>query len=160
MKTICVCLFLLFCSCLYAQSTKEINQQVWLPFIESFSNGNDEGFSAVHSKEIIRVLQDSKQIWGYDQYFKKQPDSIKAKYAVWKKNIELRFLQRIDGNDKAFEIGYYKTSSKNTVTGESRISYGKFHVLLRKENGVWKILMDADAHENVNEKIFAGAEAM
>ncbi|MGZ8510936.1 MAG: hypothetical protein ACXWWA_11185 [Chitinophagaceae bacterium] len=53
----------------------------------------------------------------------------------WKKNIELRFIQRIAGKDKAFEEGYYKTTSTNIVTGEIRKGIGKFHVLLRKENG-------------------------
>jgi ketosteroid isomerase-like protein len=158
MKTPCLLILLLFCGSLTAQSSAEIDQQVWRLFIQSFNSGDYEKFSSVHSKDVIRVTQDNKQISGYAEYFKKQPDSIKAKRAVWKRNLELRFLQRIDGADKAFETGYYKTSSTNTVTGEKRISYGKFHVLLRKENGTWKILMDADAHENVNETIFLSAE--
>ncbi len=36
---------------------KEINEQVWKPFIETFSNNNQEGFNAVHSNDIIRVMQ-------------------------------------------------------------------------------------------------------
>ena len=133
---------------------KEINAQVWKPFIKTFNNGDDEGFKAVHSKDVIRVNQDGKQISGYDQYFRTVPDSIKAKRGKWSKNIEFRFTQRIDGNDKAFEVGYYKTTSKNADTGETRTGYGKFHVLLRKENGIWKILMDADANEGTNEAAF------
>ena len=133
---------------------KEINEQVWKPFIRSFSAGDEEGFKAVHSKEVIRVLQDDKEIFGYDRYFQTQPDSIKAKWGIWKKNIELRFVQRIAGNDKAFEVGFYKTTSTNQQTGETRISIGKFHVLLRKEKGIWKILMDADTSEGVTEELF------
>jgi hypothetical protein len=53
-------------------------------------------------------------------------------------------------NDQAFEVGYYKTTSANIVSGEKRNGYGKFHVLLGKENGVWKILMDA-ANEKSDE---------
>ena len=136
---------------------RQINEQVWKPFIESFNKGDDETFSSVHSKEIIRVMQDDKQIIGFDQYFKKTPDSVKAKWASWKKNIELRFIQRIAGLDKAFEVGYYKTTSTNTKTGEIRTGIGKFHVLLRKENGTWKILMDADTGEGANEEVFKKA---
>jgi hypothetical protein len=66
----------------------------------------------------------------------------------------MRFIQRIASDGKAFEVGYYKTSSTNSTTGEKRTGYGKFHVLLRKENGVWKILMDADASEKTDETIF------
>ena len=133
---------------------KQINEQVWKPFISSFNSGDDEGFKAVHSKDVIRVSQDSKQVFGYDQYFKKMPDSIKAKWGIWKKNIELRFTQRIASNGKAFEVGYYKTTSTDTATGKTRTGYGKFHVLQRTENNIWKILMDEDANENTTEAVF------
>ena len=136
---------------------RQINEQVWKPFIEAFNTGDDESFSNVHSKEIIRVIQDDNQIIGFEQYFKKIPDSAKAKWSSWKKNIELRFIQRIAGHDKAFEVGYYKTTSTNTRTGEKRTGIGKFYVLLRKENGVWKILMDADTGEGANEEVFKKA---
>ena len=139
---------------------QQINQQVWEPFIKAFNNNDEEGFKSVHSKDVVRVVQDDKQIWGYDQYFKKIPDSVKSKWGNWKKNIELRFIQRIAGNDKAFEVGFYKTASTNIATGEKRTGYGKFHVLLRKENGTWKILMDADASEKTDEAVFLTGKPM
>jgi hypothetical protein len=40
------------------------------------------------------------------------------------------------------------------------MGYGKFHVLPRKENGAWKILMDADDGENTNENIFLTGKPM
>jgi ketosteroid isomerase-like protein len=158
-----ISLFLLFCNPAFSQSDslqKEINEQVWKPFIKAFNSNDNEAFSAVHSKDVIRVIQDDNRLMGYNEYFKKTPDSIKAKWGDWKKNIELRFLQRIASADKAFEVGYYKTSGTNAITGEKRTGYGKFHVLLRKENGIWKILMDADAHENTNEAVFITARPM
>ena len=139
---------------------RQINQQVWKPFIQSFNARDNEGFKAVHSKEVSRVLQDEKRILNAEEYFKPVPDSIKARWAAYKSNLELRFTQRIATGDRAFEVGYYKSSSTNTNTGQTRTSYGKFHVLLRKENGVWKILMDADARENADEKTFMSAAAM
>ena len=139
---------------------KEINEQVWKPFIRAFNNDDNEAFKDVHSKEMIRVIQDDDRVLGYDEYFQKIPDSTKAKWSNWKKNIELRFTQRIASNDKAFEVGYYKTTSTNIVTGEKRRGYGKFHVLLRKENGTWKILMDADASEKTDETIFLSGQPM
>ena len=139
---------------------KEINDQVWKPFIKSFNERDNATFRSVHSKDVVRVEQDSKRIFGYDQYFRELPDSIQAKRAVWKNNIELRFIQRIAAGDKAFEVGYYKSQSKNSATGEIRTGYGKFHVLLRKENGVWKIMMDADTGENMNETVFLSGQAI
>ena len=158
-----VCLLLLIGLFSYSQSNslqKEINEQVWKPFVKAIISDDNEKLSAVHSKEVIRVIQDDNQILGYSEYFKKIPDSIKAKWKDWKRDIELRFLQRIASADKAFEVGYYKTSSTNAVKGEKRTGYGKFHVLLRKENGTWKILMDADANEKTDEIVFLKAMPM
>jgi len=149
-----------FCSSQTGSFQKEIDEQVWKPFIKAFNSDDNDGFRAVHSREIIRVVQDDNRLLGYDEYFKKVPDSLKAKWANWKKNIELRFIQRIASVDKAFEVGYYKSTSTNVVTGEKRSGYGKFHVLLRKENGVWKILMDADANEKTDETVFLSAQPM
>ena len=59
----------------YAQSDslqKQINEQVWKPFISTFNSGDDEGFKAVHSKDVIRVSQDSKQIITTNSHLLKQ----------------------------------------------------------------------------------------
>lgn len=141
----------------FAQSDslqRQINEQVWKPFIKSFNAGDEDGFRAVHSKDVIRVSQDDNRIMGYDEYFREAPESEKAKWKAWEKNIELRFIQRIAADGKAFEVGFYKTSSVNISTGEKRTGYGKFHVLLRMENDTWKILMDVDANEKTNETVF------
>jgi ketosteroid isomerase-like protein len=153
---------LLVCSLtVFSQSDSlqnQINEQVWKPFINAINSGDNDALSKVHSKEVARVMQDNNKIIGYSEYFKKVPDSIKAKWSDWKSNIELRFVQRIASAGKAFEVGYYKTTSTNSKTGEKRTGYGKFHVLLRKENGTWKILMDADANEKTDEKVFITAQ--
>ncbi len=139
---------------------RQINDQVWKTFIQSYDNDDDAGFRSVHSKDIVRVSQDENILFGYDQYFRTVPDSIKAKRPKRKKSIALRFVQRIAGNDKAFEVGYYRTINTNLSTGKTFVSFGKFHVLLQKESGVWKILMDADASDGVDEKIFQTGKAM
>ena len=164
MKKIIVITFILFPGFfVFAQDntiTREINEQVWTTFIRSFGSSDEDLFRSVHSKDVVRVIQDDGEIFGYDQYFRKIPDSLKAKWANWKKSIELRFTQRISGEDKAFEVGYYKTTSINTQTGEQRKSFGRFHVLLRKENGIWKIVMDADTGEGASEENFNKASPL
>ena len=165
MKQFLYTLLLLIClgdNCFSQNNTlqKQINEQVWKPFIQSFNNRDDNTYEAVHSKDVIRVLQDDNQIFGYKEYFKKVDDSLKVKWSTWKRSIELRFIQRIAADGKAFEVGFYKTSSVNSSTGEKRTGYGKFHVLLKKEKGVWKILMDADAKEDANEIVFQAAKPL
>lgn len=138
----------------------QINRQVWQPFIMAFNNNYDSIFRTVHSRDIIRVIVDDRQVLSYNQYFKKLPDSVSVKWGSWKKNIELRFITRIASDCCGFEVGYYRTISTNIPTGEKRIGYGKFHVLLRKENGVWKILMDEDAKEDADEAAFLKARPL
>lgn len=135
-------------------SNKEIDEQIWKPFMKSFGNGDDATFQSLHSKEVIRVVVDGNEIYGFDQYFKPVPDSIKIKDAIFEKSIEIRHKKRVSSAENAFEIGYYKTTYKNLKTDKSISGYGKFTVLLNKENGFWKIVMDADANEGTNEKIF------
>lgn len=139
---------------------QQINQQVWKPFIQAFNNLDAKGFMAVHSKEMSRVIQDGNLIYGYDRY-SKEMESVNesTKKANQKRTLELRFAQRIAANERAFEVGYYKFSSIQP-DGASRNGYGKFHVLLRRENGIWKILMDADASEKTNEAIFLSAKPL
>jgi plasmid rolling circle replication initiator protein Rep len=142
---------------------KKINEQVWKPFIKSFNEHNTEGFMAVHSKDMTRVLQDSKTIYGYETYYRNMKNgeelSKKNERTKESRKIELRFTQRIAGNDRALDIGYYKVYVVRG-NGDTGSYYGKFHVLLRKENGTWKILMDADANEKTDETIFMSAAPM
>lgn len=147
---------------LLAQSSKqqEINAQVWVPFIETFNRDDTKALSEVHSKDFIRVIRDSDLIFGYSDAFRERPDSVKARMAVWQRKIELRFIQRIASDEEAFEVGYYKTSYNNEKTDEQRTSYGKFHVLLRREEGIWKILMDADGGLGVDEAVFQTGKEM
>ena len=146
-----------FCSSQTGSFQKEIDEQVWKPFIKTFNNDDHEDFKKVHSRELIRVMSDDNQVLGYQDYLRPVDDSTKAKWGKWSHHIELRFLQRIASDGKAFETGYYKTTAVNADKGEQRVSYGKFHVLLRKEQGEWKILMDQDAKEDADESKFLQA---
>lgn len=111
-----------------------------------------------HSKEMTRVIQDSKVIYGYERYFEEnQRGNERTKSSGSKRTLELRFVQRIAGNDRAFEVGYFKLTVSQPGT-ELRSFYGKFHILLHKESGIWKITMDADAREEVNETIFQSGQ--
>lgn len=163
MKLLITCITLV---CFFLQAfsqtnyQKEINDQVWKPFIKTFNNKDGKGFSALHSKELIRVERDNNRLLSHEEYAKSAPDSASAQWKDWKNNIELRFTQRIASADKAFETGYYKSSSTNIKTGQTHTGYGRFHVLLRKENGVWKILMDADAKEDASETTFKAAKPL
>ena len=139
---------------------QQINTQVWKPFIKSYNQLDADGFMSVHSKDLTRVIRDDNKIYGYAQYFTSMTKGNEySKQNKHTRAIELRFMQRIADNDKAYETGYYKVVATGP-DGKSRAFYGKFVVLLRKEKGVWKILMDSDANENTDENVFQSAKPM
>lgn len=148
----------------FAQSDQsDINEQVWKPFTKAIMTQDVEGFAALHSKDLVRAEINRKKVMGLEEYKK----GMEAGWPGWKESIqknkskytfELRFIERISNGAMAYEIGYFKNESV-TATGEKRDSYGKFHVVLRKENGVWKILVDSDSNEGgfITKEMFAAA---
>jgi ketosteroid isomerase-like protein len=157
-------IFVFFMTCcvinVFAQTAQqEINDQVWKPFIQSFNDNDTKGFMAVHSKEVVRSSRDGKSVLNWDEYYKQmERGDQRAKSSGAKRQLELRFTERISGKDQAVEVGVYKTTNINP-DGIARSFYGRFHAVLRKENGVWKILVDTDSSEggSISEKDFLAA---
>ena len=154
---------LIFNQSVPAQSIQqEINDQVWKPFISSFNERNTEAFMSIHSKDVVRSPRDSKIVWNWDEYYKNQKiGDDRGKSSGSKRELELRFTERIANADQAVEVGIYKTTSIGT-DGTSKSFYGRFHVVLTKENGTWKILVDTDSseHKTISEKDFLAASPM
>lgn len=141
---------------------KEINEQVWKPFIAGFTNGDTELFMSVHSKDVIRSPRDAKSVSNWDEYYqsmKRGNESRKSRNV--RSEIELRFTERIAKGDQGIDVGIYKTTSID-ASGNRRSFYGRFHVALRKESGTWKILVDTDSSEGntIAEKDFESAKPM
>lgn len=163
MKTSLGLSFVLFATIAFSQnSQQEINEQVWKPFIKAFNENDTKAFMAVHSKDVVRSPRDAKAVWNWDQYFEQQERGDKAdKASNRKRSLELRFTERISSQDQAVQVGIYKTTYINP-DGITRSFYGRFHVVLRKEDGTWKILVDTDSSENnsISEKDYLAAAAM
>ena len=124
---------------------EEINNQVWNKFTKAFETLDVNLFESIHSDSLIRVSGNSKKIRDKNLYlegYKKQ----------WSDNsinqtISFRFLERICNNNTASERGIYKLA-RNPNTKDEKSYYGKFHVYLKKESNLWKILIDYDSTEN------------
>lgn len=144
----------------FAQNIQqEINDQVWKPFIQTFNDRDTKGFMALHSKDAVRSPRDAKAIWNWNEYYQNQErGDLRGKSSGSKRQLELRFTERIASTDLALEVGVYKTTSIAT-DGIAKSFYGRFHVVLRKENGFWKILVDTDSSEggSISEKDFLEA---
>lgn len=146
-------------------AVKEINEQVWKPFTEAIMNQDVAKFISLHSKDLVRAERNGKKVLSYDQY----KTGMEKNWPQWKESnrkdnvqytFELRFLERISNETQAYEVGYFKNLT--IKGGEKRESYGQFHVALRKENGVWKILVDSDSNngKTITEEMFLAAKAL
>lgn len=138
---------------------KEINEEVWKPFIAHFISGNKEGFRNVHSKRITRVEIDRERVLDYEKYFPPVNPNGKKPSPDFQRLFELRFDKRISDGTKAWESGYFK-GTVIRAGQEPGSYYGRFFVVLEKEEGVWKILVDADTANEANEENFSKAAAM
>ncbi|CAN5421578.1 hypothetical protein BH09BAC3_BH09BAC3_06020 [soil metagenome] len=143
---------------------KEINEQVWKPFTKAIMNQDVNAFLAVHSADLIRAERNDKLVQTLEEYKKGMENSWPRWQERNKKTntvyvFELRFTERINNQDRAYEVGYFKNED-TTPDGKKNVYYGKFQVALRKENGVWKILVDSDSNEGgtITEKDFLAAK--
>lgn len=137
----------------------DINTQVWDVFTKAFETSDVDLFGSIHSKNLIRVNGDNERIQNLEEYLDGYRHNWKNK--TLKRTIHFRFLERINNGDAASERGIYKlTIHPNTEREESY--YGKFHVFLRKENKVWKLLIDYDSSENntIDEASYMNAKSM
>lgn len=138
---------------------KEINEQVWKPFVTSLTSGNNGNFKTLHSKRITRVLVDNNVIQDFDKYFPLDQNKSSSTNNNIQRLFELRFDKRIANGNKAWETGYYKGTVMEPGK-ETRTYYGRFFVVLEKENGLWKIIVDADTGKGATRESFEAAAPM
>ena len=121
----------------------EVDKQIWEPFKTSYAEGDAETFNGLHTDDVCRISTSGIKTGDvYRQanikYFSR-PDRDP-------RTIDFSFEHRIYTGDQGYEIGYYKI--RHTPPGEEPgYSYARFHVALRKVNGVWKIAQDWDTDE-------------
>lgn len=130
------------------KNLKDINNHIHNKFYQAYDSLDYGLMESIHSKKLIRILADKNTILNYMEYM----DQNKRFFEHAKKNngtlnISLRFFERLNNDSIASERGIYKfTINKNRE--DEKVYYGKFHVILIKEDNTWKILMDYDSNEN------------
>ena len=141
---------------------QDINNDVHKQFYQAYDSLDYKLMESIHSKKLIRVPADRNTILNYEEYMKQDKNSFEhTKKNNGTLNIELRFFERLNNDSVASERGIYKFTI-NKGREDEQIYYGKFHVLLIKEDDTWKILMDYDSNENntIGEEDFDNAYEM
>jgi hypothetical protein len=139
----------------------EINKDIWTPFSEAYASGDADKYLALHSKDFVRASKSGDNTTDLDGYSKSVLRSFNRNAINGSKaTIEFRFFERFASSSTASERGIYKYTYY-PLNGTPSSGYGKFHVVSRKEDGIWKILMDYDSDENktIDEDDFEAAFA-
>ena len=118
-------------------------------------------FNKIHTDDVIRTVVDADQMYIGKEYKDKNLE-VFNKWNAQRINqkIEFSFISRAQKDNYAFETGIYKLTRKKGFRSESY--FGKFNVILRKENDVWKIMSDSDTSESntIGEDDFANGEVL
>ena len=117
-----------------------IDIQIWQPFMESYYENDGEKFMNLHTNDVLRINR-----WGIKNgpEYRTQILEIYAKEGRPNTSIEFRFEERTYTEDLGYEVGYYKVYLKENGADQNA-NYGRFHVVLKKMNGDWKIAQDWD----------------
>lgn len=144
-----------------AATLKAIDADLWLPFAKAYADLDADAYIALNSKSVVRILGDLKFIEPHESFVKSTRqmfDSLKKSKA--KVAINWRFNERIHSADTAAERGIYEFVLTD-ATGKQRKSYSRFHVVLKKEAGKWRIVTDYDSEDGgtINEAAYKAAFA-
>lgn len=139
-----------------------VYNDVWLPFMESYRELDIEKFKSLQALDITRVSIDRNSIKSKDEYFKEMEaffNQIKGS----KRAMDIRFaiLSTATGNNRVYQTGYYSISIKGPDSESYQpMGYGYFTVVLIKENGHWKISVDADKNAAISEEEFRTSKVL
>lgn len=137
----------------------QIETDVWRPLLAASNAFDADRFLAVQSSDLVRVALDARQVYGLAQYEREIRDGFaRARSRGITRSSDARFLNRIVSADHAYETGYFR-SEVRMPNGEVTVRYSRFYMVLRKESGSWKILVDQDTREggSITEEAFRAA---
>lgn len=151
-------------STVFAQENTEqeqINKDVWFNFMQAYQDLDASLFNQIHTDDVIRTVVDGNRMYLGKEYKDKNLEVFNnwnAKRVDQK--IEFSFISRVQKEGYAYEIGIYKLTRTNGTLSNSY--YGKFNVILRKENGIWRIMSDSDTNEKgtIDESHFDAGEIL
>jgi ketosteroid isomerase-like protein len=140
---------------------RELDRDVWRPFAAAFAAGRADDYLALHSRSFIRAMGDAKRVEPVEAWMKGTRGMFKS-FADrgTHASIAFRFLERLANAEAASERGVFQFTMTD-AQGKSRVTYGRFHVISRKEEGRWKILVDYDSSEGgtIDQASFLAAHA-
>jgi len=125
-----------------------VKKDVWIPFMESYRDLDEEKLISIHTSDILRISINSNKIETGSDYL----DNLESSFQMVKQmnrqmNITFSIISSATTEDKVYQTGYYAFSSKAKDAAHFiPRGYSFFSVLLTKDkdSGAWRISLDAD----------------
>ena len=141
-----------------AELLKQINSDIWLPFLQGVNQDDAELYNSVHSKDFYWVAGGTKtRIMNFKEYVE---DARKVMSDRKQKSItttlHVRFLERNINEEFASEkcvIQYVATEAGKPATA----LYSIIHVFSKKENGVWRKYVQYVNSDKISSDTFESA---
>ena len=128
-----------------------IDVEVWKPFKKAFETLDGAALNAIYAENVLRVTpngidtKNSFKTKNLERFNQNKKDGVSI-------NLDFWFDSRYTNKTTSYEVGFYRIAFKNPKN-ENAFSYGQFHIVLKKINGVWKIIQDWDTATINGEKI-------
>ncbi len=132
-------------------TNREMNEQIWVPFIQSYAEGDGDLHASLYSDQMVRVSRGRVQTGkAYIERVRGQVDGMRERGG---RAIAFRFTERSSNEDAVYETGVFRI-----MRGDGTASYGQFEIVARKEDGRWKLTFDHD--QPTNQVAWEAAEPM
>lgn len=136
-----------------ASIQKTIDETVWEPFQRSFEAMDGEALNAVYAGQVLRVTPEGLDT---EETFKQKNRTRFDENHARGDRIDLDFWfdSRQTNADTSYDVGFYRFGITPSA-GATSYFYGQFHIVLKKQNGQWKIVQDWDTATIAGEPITA-----
>lgn len=124
------------------QALEQINRDVWEPFVRGVGAFDDATYLATRSRDFLMVQARPAGFFDRGFYAEDSAQAMRGlKEAGSRLQLEVRFDERISDGEYASERGIVRTILTD-VAGKARTMYSRFHAILRKEDGHWRVLTE------------------
>ena len=144
------------------EAIAELNRDIWRPFVAAYAALDLEAFRDIHSPDLVRVQVGSAWIGGRDEYIADTaPRFEKARTLGDRFRISFRFDDRIIAAALAYERGVFELTIERPNDPDITF-HGRFDTVSRREDGVWRFILDKDDDEGgaVDATTYADAVAI
>lgn len=122
-------------------TAREINAHIWVPFIQSYAEGDGNLHASLYSSEIVRV--NGGEVQTGQAYIDSMRNYVNSLRSRGGRAISFRFTERSNNENTAYETGVFRL-----MRNDGTAAYGQFEVIIKKISGRWKLAFDHDAPTN------------